>query len=370
MARYELTITPNYVSNWTVDDALREIFQNAIDESNSNPEHVMEYDYSEDNETLTVFNKGAFLEKKTLLLGETSKSGGNTIGQFGEGYKIATIVLLRYGLSLVINNANEVWTPRIVKSRRYGSDIVVFDVKKSKNTVDGLEFKVQGLDCDTWKNFEDNKFLSQSKYPKCERTEFGNVLLDEEYKGKVYVCGLYICENEQLCFGYDFVSSVIKLDRDRGLVDYFDMRVACGKVLNCCENKEVIEKSLSFVDSDFIVPSWDERIRGTALKTVAEDLAKKHLIGLSSDCVITTNIDKYTELVGLGKKAKYISEKEHRILESSETWPKQTKFESETSSVKDMLIEWFDDCKKELSDDLIERGQVIVDTLVKFYLSH
>lgn len=369
MAKYELTITPNYVSNWTVNDALREIFQNAIDESNSNPEHKMDYTYSEEDKTLIVTNKGAFLEKSTLLLGGTSKSGKNTIGQFGEGYKIATIVLLRHGLNLVINNKNETWIPRIVKSRRYGSEIVVFDVKKSKDTVDDLQFIVQGLDCNDWNDFEMNRFLSPSKYPKCERTEFGNILLDDEYKGKIYVCGLYICTNEQLCFGYDFVSSVIKLDRDRGLVDYFDMRVACGQVLNCCENKSVIEKSLKFIDSDFVVPSWSNMVRSTALREVSEDLAKKYLTGLSADCVITSDIDKYSELVGLGKKAKYISEKERRILETSKTWSERTQFSPETTSAKDMLVEWFDDCKKELSDELVERGEVIVETLVKFYLN-
>ena len=34
MAKYELSLVKSYVQEWTAEDAIREIIQNAIDESN------------------------------------------------------------------------------------------------------------------------------------------------------------------------------------------------------------------------------------------------------------------------------------------------------------------------------------------------
>ena len=98
MANYELTVSMGYVPTWTHVDAVREIFQNAKDEETVNPENKMFFDYNEETETLMIGNKTGKLNKSTLLIGISDKRNDNrTIGQHGEGYKIATVVLLREG---------------------------------------------------------------------------------------------------------------------------------------------------------------------------------------------------------------------------------------------------------------------------------
>ena len=45
---YELTLTPNYVSDWNFNDALRELIQNGTDQEVLDPDNEFQIDYSDD----------------------------------------------------------------------------------------------------------------------------------------------------------------------------------------------------------------------------------------------------------------------------------------------------------------------------------
>ena len=55
----ELTIAKNYVCDWGLWEALREIFQNAIDSDKKG--HKLDINYSEDTQSLIIFNENVFL---------------------------------------------------------------------------------------------------------------------------------------------------------------------------------------------------------------------------------------------------------------------------------------------------------------------
>lgn len=118
MKNYELPISPNYVCNWGIKEAVREILQNAIDsEQCGYPKKVL---YSPDCSVLTIINEGARLPLSSLVLGCSSKSDiDGMIGKFGEGYKLALVVLLRKGFSVDIINGMEEWTPSFVYSDKF-----------------------------------------------------------------------------------------------------------------------------------------------------------------------------------------------------------------------------------------------------------
>ena len=83
MAKYELSLVKSYVQEWTAEDAIREIIQNAIDESNRVEDNAMSVEYDPEEKTLIISNKKSVLTHDTLLLGNTSKAtDDNMIGKF------------------------------------------------------------------------------------------------------------------------------------------------------------------------------------------------------------------------------------------------------------------------------------------------
>ena len=98
MKKYELSLSRNYVSSWGIEEAIRELLQNAKD---SNGEDVIDIDKS--SGTITITNKNTSIPSSTLLLGNTSKGDDlDKIGQFGEGYKLALLVLV-LNIQIILN---------------------------------------------------------------------------------------------------------------------------------------------------------------------------------------------------------------------------------------------------------------------------
>lgn len=117
---YELPISPNYVSNWSIKEAIREILQNAIDSDKNG--YKKEISYNKYDKSLHIKNYGITLSTSTLVLGCSSKKDiDGMIGKFGEGYKLALVVLLREGYIVNIINGGEIWLPSFkdrLRSRR------------------------------------------------------------------------------------------------------------------------------------------------------------------------------------------------------------------------------------------------------------
>ena len=135
MAKYELSLVKSYVQEWTAEDAIREIIQNAIDESNRVEDNAMSVEYDPEEKTLTISNKKSVLTHDTLLLGNTSKAtDDNMIGKFGEGYKLGILVLTRENHPVTIQNygLKETWTARFVNSRRWKDEVLTIFTEKSQ----------------------------------------------------------------------------------------------------------------------------------------------------------------------------------------------------------------------------------------------
>jgi len=239
MSKYELTISPSYAMEWTLNDALRELFQNAIDQEKINTSNAMFHSYS--NDVLTIGNKESILAINSLLLGETTKlNNSDTIGQFGEGYKIATLVLLRLGKQIIFYNygAKEVWRPRFVDSRRYNAKVLTFFVDKKyvwqAVPDNNLTIEVSGITQDEYVALCETILMLQEPYNTIE-TNRGNILLDKQHATKIFVNGLYISSNEDYKYGYDFKPAYISIGRDRRLISDFDTKWLSSTMWNIAE---------------------------------------------------------------------------------------------------------------------------------------
>lgn len=211
--RYELSLSPDYVSSWGFWEAIRELLQNSIDQHTETPASMPVLDYTDD--ILTIGNTNCVLSPSTLLLGASTKRGdAATIGQFGEGYKLAMLVLARLNWSVAIFNNDKVWKPTFEYSERYESHVLVITVTKAAEPVDGVFFKVAGVGPDEWGIVCEN-YLGDVPY--------NRILEDPEQQGRVFINGLFVCQIEALRYGYNFAPNRIRLDRDRRLAPTFEV---------------------------------------------------------------------------------------------------------------------------------------------------
>ena len=64
MSKIELTLAPTYVPTWTLVDAIRELFQNALDQEVQNPENKASWEYHKDEQKS---NKCSFKKKHSTI---------------------------------------------------------------------------------------------------------------------------------------------------------------------------------------------------------------------------------------------------------------------------------------------------------------
>ena len=369
MRRYELGMSLNYVENWTEDKAINEVFQNALDEEIQNPENKWYFNYDSDSQTLRIGNKLSRLATKSLLLGCSSKrDDASTIGQHGEGYKVATIVLLRCGCGVKIYNYNEkeIWTAKIVKSRRYGTDIGVFDVEKMgifKSIPEhSLIFEITNISKEIYESIKMKNLWLQEDIGKVIESEYGRVLLDDRFKGKVFVKGLYVCDKEQLTYGYDLAPDLISLDRDRGLVDSFNLQWQLGKLLLNIEDVDFIKKVKDVWDGYYIRSfAWGS---DNKLKDVCTDAHEKFISKYGSDAQPCTDTDMFNHLKRRGCNVAMVTENEHYYITHAEGYSPVISKDDDLT-ICDDLKAWFEKTKEYLPDELVKEGSEIIDEIAK-----
>lgn len=231
---YELSLTENYVSDWTFNDAIRELIQNGTDQEILDAENEFSMEYDEDEKTLRLKNSKSKLKINTLLLGSSTKSKNeDTIGQFGEGYKIAALVLNRLGKTFTIynNEKKEVWTSRFKNSEKWKEKILSFYIDQRETEETGLCIEVGNVEedeyedlCKVWIG------MCGFDYEKVE-TQYGEILTDEEFAGDVFVNGLLVDCNSDLQYGYNFKPKYIKLERDRKTCDTWNVEDITSKMI-------------------------------------------------------------------------------------------------------------------------------------------
>lgn len=230
MKIYRTSLARNYVSDWGVKEAIRELFQNAIDHG--------EWSWSYRESRLCIESREADLEPKTLLLGYSDKPEGS-IGKFGEGYKLAALVLVREGLGMRIlrPDGRGSWTPRLSKSKTFETEQLVFDIRESD--YDGsLRFEVTGL---TDEHLEELRSVNLHVREPVVLFESGGSRVLVDQPGRVFVRGLWVTDVKDFVYGYDFDPKVIPLDRDRRMVATFDVSWAASQLWMNSERPEFLD---------------------------------------------------------------------------------------------------------------------------------
>lgn len=391
MKRFDLGMSINYCPTWGVVESVREFFQNAHDEEIVNPENKMYFGYDKDSKTLRIGNKNGRLTTNTLLLGQSSKrDSSETIGQHGEGYKVATVVLLRNGKTVKVYNRadKEVWTAKTVKSRRYQADVVVFDIEKVsifKSVPDhDLIFEISGIDEDEYNAIVDsNLFLqdlregedyitSNPGYPLT--TRMCKVLTDEKHAGKLFVGGLYVTTSKYAKYGYDFAPGLVKLDRDRGFIDGIDLQFLTAKVISATGDTELINEAKNFWDGSYFkyyLSSYKSVFDNSSYAEMFDKSYQEFLDENGEDAIPVQTTDDFNRLSRNGFNPVLVEEKDFFFYSGSSMYNPAPDIEDEQDAgeLADRLEDWFTDISLDHDSNEYNNGACIVGDIIEYLRS-
>lgn len=391
MKRFDLGMSINYCPTWGVVESVREFFQNAHDEEIVNPENKMYFGYNKDSKTLCIGNKNGRLTTNTLLLGQSSKrDNSETIGQHGEGYKVATVVLLRNGKGVKVYNRadKEVWTAKTIKSRRYQADVVVFDIEKVsifKSVPDhDLIFEISGIDEDEYNAIVDsNLFLqdlregedyitSNPGYPLT--THMCKVLTGEKHAGKLFVGGLYVTTSKYAKYGYDFAPGLVKLDRDRGFIDGIDLQFLTAKVISATGDTELINEAKNFWDGSYFkyyLSNYKSVFDNSSYAEMFDKSYQEFLDENGEDAIPVQTTDDFNRLSRNGFNPVLVEEKDFFFYSGSSMYNPAPDIEDEhdAGELADRLEDWFTDISLDHDSNEYNNGACIVGDIIEYLRS-
>lgn len=327
-----------------------------------------EYDASE--QILRIGNKSSTLDIQTLLFGNSSKSNNpSMIGKFGEGYKIATIVFLRNGKEVTFYNycSKEIWHTKLVKSRRYkGALVPTFYVDKvsfwEKVPENSLIIEIKGITSEEYELIKESNLWLQGIYDSGSEadyytTGYGKILLDDKYKGKLFVSGLYVCSNSKLEYGYDVTPNQIRLDRDRGLVSDIDLAFLTSKMWTSYRDSEKHSRREEFKE-DFlaVVDTFDGSYTNYYTSTDDQEAVVTEFFEKNgTSAVPVSNQEEAERAAKLSLKPVYVTENKKKIITESKDY--QTNGNAMvTKTLYQRLVEFSEAVDDRLTDE--ERNEI------------
>ena len=366
---YELTLTPTYVSDWNFEDAIRELIQNGLDQEVIDPNNKFALEYDSLRRVIRFISPKSKLNINTLLLGKTNKANNDTtVGQFGEGYKIAALVLNRINKTFTIynNNAKQIWTSRIKNSEKWKEKILAFYVSKVEPEESGLIIEVGNVSEDEYYDIQ-AVWLGFDGYDDIEKieTSYGDIL--PEHEGEVYVSGLAINYNGDLQYGYNFKPQFIKLERDRKTCDSWNAKIVTSKMIAeaLVEGKikpetvkEMVEKDCDDIYNMDVITN-----NGYVKQVLIEAFDKENTSPFS---IPVGSEDKYKRVKAMGGNPVFV---QHRVAEilSSETDKRIEELAnapmSEGLTLQGKFMRWLAVYEDNLNTEAIEEFKKLVEKI-------
>lgn len=238
MIKYGMSL--DYLPDWGVSEALREIFQNFQDFG----------EFEKKITPLTNDLKRLYLENnykpnslEFLKIGCSGKrNDSSSVGEHGEGLKMALMVISREGYKVQVQAGNTLLDPTTYIDADLGE---CFGINKTYTSI----FVPFSVLCDIPVGelalYED----SQLKPEDILHSSFNGQLLKNK-PGQVYVGGLYVCTEKNLRHGYNFNPEDVKLDRDRSVPRTWDVDYHAARILEAY--REITEEDLESRDGSLI----------------------------------------------------------------------------------------------------------------------
>jgi hypothetical protein len=240
----ELTINTDYVRSWEVWEGVRELIQNAKDADDMGYPMTVDHVTNTQQPMLRIVTDGTTLDRSHLLLGTTTKAGrADQRGEFGEGLKLAMLVLTRLGYTVRCRTGEEQWIPKLDHSEAFDSPLLKVDCSPVTYR-NKIQIDVIGIDAEAWESVRERCLFLADKRKKLECIDLGDdqILTGDDSIGLLYVKGIFVCKLPGRHFyGYNLWN--VQVDRDRRIADPWDLKYEISRVLNEASSKDKIEIS-------------------------------------------------------------------------------------------------------------------------------
>jgi hypothetical protein len=220
-------ITLEYRKHWNEWEAIRELIQNALD---SDKETTRIY---KQDENLIIEDKGKGLQVKHLLLGISEKQDKeNARGQFGEGLKIALIVLKRLGYNVEIISNNLHCTVDTVDIE--GEKCLKINYEHNGLTFNGTKIIIHNYKGQT---YEDKFIMNGNKTILFHDAFWGDIIEkpNSNIDGELYVKDIYVTKIKNSEFSYNLKK--IDLEESRNIPNEYTVKRNIANVWASCNNK-------------------------------------------------------------------------------------------------------------------------------------
>jgi len=283
-------ISVNYVPNWGVVQAIREIYQNFIDYGEYDVEVI------EINDTVSSVRISSDYKPESwefLKIGFSKKKDG-AIGKHGEGLKLAGLIFNRNKKVFQINSCLGQAEAAFYDDENLGS---CYGIKIGDVTSDRFEvyFEADNKDISI---FKDSSVKDEDILNSCY---VGDILSKDP--GNIYVGRLFVCNLKGLKYSLNFNPDCVDLGRDRDMPSTFDLEYYTNKIINSCSH-ELEFKPSDIHNREFNVGSLpseltrkfspilsnDGDIQMKAGKTVVTDESK--IREISKDPIVAKKVEK------------------------------------------------------------------------------
>ena len=229
-------ISENYIPDWTVEDALRELYQNFIDYGEYSVDKIsVDKDYEN-----VIFSNDFTPETANLLIIGDSNKTENSIGKYGEGLKMAALVLLRNGGNCIINTVNFSAVFKLIVNESTDVKTLGVTISASLPNIRVHNFDVSvRLPIGIFDNYQDKLIVPTDVLHTNE--SYGSIV--SKPKGNLYVGGLFVCNLKELNYAYDLLPKHISLDRDRKVPQNFEVKWVISKIQETYSNFDITGKS-------------------------------------------------------------------------------------------------------------------------------
>lgn len=361
--KYNLNLTKNYCAHWGLKEALRELIANTIDEGGQIEYDDYEYEDNPDCGSL-VLTTYSNLPIDAFLMGYSVKDS-DAIGQYGEGLKLAMLVLTRENYNFNFVSGNKTYSFEFIKPEGFEQETLHLIVNKRNTISQGTLICIDDVPMITYK----------SVYLKAD------IGLIENSTG-LYSKGLLVepyfrVEFNDISYGINIPYN-IDFNRDRNCVA--DLSIIGKTLEQFTQPKDYVDWWSTANERDIIKGFSDDFKQAIAVEVVLKrcpDITREALIGkrviLSQDFCNENNCKFFEDKYFIGPYWSWTyaitSEDDYSVLAAYRESISISEIDPDDECEVDQIIETFTAKRVRLIDQYLAQGKPVNDELVGLLLS-